>query len=405
MNNNSLANFLESSDYLLIFGIILAPFTALRIVKFGPGEILLIIWIIYVFKHDIKKIKFIFLNYYQVYNLIMLCVGFCYNSLINDKIISIEIIIDYFSHLFMFLFTLSLVNFYIHINIERINEIIRNITIFGVPIYFILYLYAYYISGNLFGIKMWIGHRDRFMALALNPHQIGMITGAMIFFTLYLIVLTKQIKVKILLLLATLIWLYISIETKSDTLTLVYVLSVFIYVIMKLVKSNISKTSKKKFLFVIGIVFIFLLVCVYDIVLYKFRTFIAEAGNGEGRLVIWTYSLNRISNMPFGLLFGLGPGGNTGLYMIRSGHEMEAHNTYIQQILNCGISVFLFYLFIIYKLTKDVFEKNTYLVLNILYFVFYGCGGNMNRRALMWFTYATVWALFEKTKDTWISKI
>ena len=87
-----------------------------------------------------------------------------------------------------------------------------------------------------------------------------------------------------------------------------------------------------------------------------------------------------------------------------TGHEMEAHNTYVQQILNSGIFICLYYIRMIFDLVKNPMEKNTFLVIAVMYFVLYGFGGNMNRRVMVWFTFTIALVLFEKTRDLEISE-
>ena len=386
---------IEKKDLLLIWGVIFAPFTALRIIKFGPGEILLIIWMIIVITKNPQKISLNFISKFQIYNLIIMAIGFAINATFFSKQLSISIIIDYFSHVFMFFLVLALSTFYKTISLNRIHEIIKYISLWGAPVYLLLFIYGYFISTSFLGIKMWIGYKTRFMALALNPHQIGMITGSMIFFTLYLMEYFKKFK-SLYFIVSLFIWYFISVTIKSDTLTAVYVLLILSFVILKIVKIPKDYNSRMYLCFFIFFVGLIILLSTSQIIFDKFHKFVSEAGNGDGRIELWLYSLNRLSENPFGLIIGLGPGSNTGLYMLASGNEMEAHNTYVQQMLNGGITIVICYFIMIFNLCRNFLYNNTFLVLNILYFVLYGCGGNMNRRALMWFTYATVLAIFDK---------
>lgn len=388
--------YLEKKDFLLIWGIIFAPFTALRILKFGPGEILLIIWMVIELKKNFSSIRLTFINYYQIYNLVVMAIGFCIEAAFYNKPFNMGIVIDYFSHIFMLLLVLSLIKFYRRCPLMRINEILKYISLWGAPLYFLLFLYGYFVSTYFLGVKMWLGNKTRFMALALNPHQIGMITGAMIFFTLYLIEYNKKEKQRIYYYMIIIVWYFISLTLKSDTLKAVYILLLLFYIVLLILNQIQNTYYKKNFLMLIFILALISLPFLLRPFVDRFEKFVAEAGNGDGRLELWYYSLKRLSERPIGIIVGMGPGGNTGLYMVASGHEMEAHNTYVQQLLNGGISIVIFYFIMIYKLLKNFLHKNIYLVLNILYFVLYGCGGNMNRRALMWFTYATVFAIFEK---------
>ena len=132
--------------------------------------------------------------------------------------------------------------------------------------------------------------------------------------------------------------------------------------------------------------------------------FVMDGGNGEHRLKLWSSALNRLLDRPISLFVGLGPGGHTDMYMRASGNETETHNTYVQIAMNSGILILAYYITTIIMIIRRPFAKNTYLVLAVTYFILYGFGGNMNRRVLVWFTYAICWILFKKTQGMEVSR-
>jgi len=400
------------TDEIFVWGIILAPMTALRLYKFGPGEILLIVWMILVFWgnnpstiYNSGTLPITIIGKYQIANIIMMAIGMFVNLLVyKGQFETGTIITTFFTHSFMFLISSCIFLYFDERELEAIHSIIRKILFRGAVIYGILLAYALFINTHLFGISLWLGNQGyRFLGLALNPHQISMITGVGVFFSLYMSSTEKKVNMKLLYLILCFLWYVISLSLRSDTLTLTYIGILFITIFLKLLKGTKNIDVRRKNIFVITGITLVCILIFFPLLWRKLYGFVSEAGNGLGRLDLWASGMGQFIEKPICLITGLGPGGNTGQFMSVSGNEIEAHNTYIQQILNSGVFIFLYYIFMIYEILKKPLEKSTYLVVTVMYFVLYGFGGNMNRRVLMWFTYTIVMVLFEKTNNTEIS--
>lgn len=401
-------------DELFVLGIILAPMTALRIYKFGPGEMLLIVWMILVLlgKNSCNiytpgSLPITLIGRYQIANIIMMMVGMVMNFILYQGQTAVgTILTTFFTHAFMFIFSSCVFLYFDERELQGINLIIRKIVLRGAIIYGLLLLYALYINTHLLGIELWLGNRGyRFLGLALNPHQIAMITGVGIFFSLYLSSVEERLALKLFYYMFAFLWFIISLSLRSDTLTLTYIILLPLMIFLKILKSTKSEDIRSRNLFfMIGVVVLFT-IALLPWIWNHLHNFVVTAGNGLGRLDLWVSGMSQFKEKPICFITGLGPGGNTGQFMTVTGNEIEAHNTYIQQILNSGVLIFLYYFYVIVELLKKPLEKNTFLFLSIMYFVVYGFGGNMNRRVLVWFTYTIAMILFEKTKDTEISEL
>ena len=392
---------------LFIWGIIFAPMTALRIFKFGPGEVLLILCMLLMVYKQYAAGSLIRLNFstiisrYQIANLVMMMIGMGTRALFYQESTGISnSLTDIFSHVFMLLLAGSIITFLGQEDARKINRKIQKITIYGAALYGFLLFYARFINTSLFGHRLWLGYYYRFLGLALNPHQIGMITGAGLFFSLYLANLPEtKTREKRLLFASAVIWFIVSLSLQSDTLTLCYILLVVIYLFLRIVKSGRDLYTRRINLSILFLVCLILFIVLLPRLTDLFVGFVSEAGNGLGRVELWISGLGQFAERPVCLFTGLGPGSGTGMFMSKSGNEIEAHNTYVQQILDSGIIICLFYWVMILNLLKGFLKNNTYLLLCVLYFVLYGFGGNMNKRVLVWFTYSIVYLLFKKENE------
>lgn len=402
-------------DILFIVGILLAPMTALRLFKFGPGEILLIIWMISVYsgnnpskEYSSYTLPISNIGRYQITNLGMMVIGFLVNTIIYSAEKNMnQVLTDYISHIFMFLFSACMILYFKDRDVESIHCIIDRIVTIGAVAYAALLIYATYVSPTLFGLPLWLGYRYRFQGLALNPHQIGMITGAGVCFSLYLMSVSESRLKKIQYIVVCGIWYWVSLSIRSDTLTLTYIILVALTFIIKIPKGTPDPQVRRSNFIVIIICVGIAIIFAAPYLLDKLASFVTEAGNGLGRLELWNSGLGQFREKTLCFFTGLGPGGNAGMYLTQhvtaSSFEAEAHNTYVQQILNSGIFVCIYYISIVIKIIERPIEKNTYLIMGVLYFVLYGFGGNMNKRVLVWFTYIIVMILTEKTRDTEIA--
>lgn len=384
---------IKLSDWLLVIGVVLAPFTALRVFKFGPGEVLLIIWMLIIFGKNSERIRYLWLNVYQFANIAMMVVGGALAKVVYSEPLSIT---ELLSHVFMLLLSTMLVNYYQDSTQEKTQKLIKMINLIGLPLYAFLLVWGLFISNYFLGHNMWMSNRSRFLALALNPHQIGMITGAMVFFTLFTGSIVKKRIVRIFYILCAVGWYVIGTYTNSSSMEISYLGSAIVVVYLGICRFY-GKTEEKRRKALITLVIITLILCLvfFPTIKRMFLGWVSADANGNERLDLASSAFKVLNEKPTGYLFGLGPGSHTGRYM-RSGNEQEFHNTYVQLMVNSGFVIVLWYVLATLRIIRKPQEMNPFLVGVVVFFLLYGFGGNMNRRVWVWFTYTTVIALSQK---------
>lgn len=377
-------------EYILVLGILTAPMTSLRIWKIGPSEILMLFWSIKIFIDIRFKFKIdMFMKFWLLFDLCLL-IGFSYR--ITASIYTGPFLSETLTFIFFNIFVFAMSQYLPSISYRKLLKILYAIFYFSSCVYIVLYIYAKFVSGSLFGISLWWGGL-RLLLFSENPHQLAFLLGPLVLIGLYLLNIKyiKGNKGKFLAYLTIVTLIIISIETKASTLIMVYFVISLVIIVMKNVTKHNSKKQVYKFL---GSISFLLATCLlfYNYIYELLLKFIESDANGEGRILLWERGIERLSVSP---IFGLGPGAHLlGDNIIPF---LEVHNTYIDVALRGGV-VGLFILLIMLFKSIYIVKSNIFAVSIVLFFCLYGIAGYSLRRITLWFFIMAIVYIYKNYK-------
>ena len=236
-------------------------------------------------------------------------------------------------------------------------------------------------------MRLWFAS-VRFTGGALNSHQFAYTSGPMVIAGLYLDSNKSSLWNKFLFYLSIVPFFIMSMATLSATLSATFTILFILFIFLSLVDDkNLQRKTKKIIIFSTLIIIFILLFAdkIYEI----FINFVYSDPNGPGRFQLWYDSLNTWKVSP---IVGLGLYGSAGA---ERGIGSEAHSTYFELLLKCGIIGLSLYLYFVYKLGRYTI-KNKYAFLMVIFFVLYGFGGYSFRRVYMWYFTITAYYLVKK---------
>jgi len=290
-----------------------------------------------------------------------------------------------FTYIFFTLFITSLVTFFD--GNDNVYSILEKIYWVDLLFFSFLFLYGTYVSQSIFGMRLWFGS-VRFTGGALNPHQFAYISGPMVIAGLYLASNKSSFWNKFLFYLSIVPFFIMSMATLSATLSATFTILFILFIFLSLVDDKNLQRKTKKIIIFSSLIIIFILLFadnIYEI----FINFVYSDPNGPGRFQLWYDSFNTWKLSP---IVGLGLYGSVGA---ERGIGSEAHSTYFELLLKCGIIGLSLYLYFVYKLGRYTI-KNKYAFLMVMFFVLYGFGGYSFRRVYMWYFTITAYYLVKK---------
>jgi O-antigen ligase len=363
-------------DNLLVMGIILAPMTGLRIWKIGPGEVLCLLWSVYII--FIKKETITKKNYLLVFWLIWIITiifGCLYGMLFHPKEADP---IQLTTYLFLFVIVLSIYNGFMRKSIKEIEHFLEKVFVISALWYIVLYFYSISISPTIFGAPIWFGE-TRFTGGGTNPHQIAALTGAMFIYGIKLLFQPKLgIGKRLIYISATGVHLYLGLQTQSSTLIAAWILALAVGLFLSI--SNLSR-HRQRIIFrsILITVFCVLIVIFWPQVYATALNFIESDPNGLGRFEIWNSTLDGFAKSP---LLGLGPGKHAWSMRV-GGHFMEYHNSYIEILAMSGmIGIVNLFNFIWISYKRLAINKTFIMIFTTL--LGYAVGGFVMRRLVFW---------------------
>ncbi len=381
---------IRSWDWLLVFALVLAPMTSLRIAKVGPAELLCAVW-------AVRHISF---KSFKVDSIVCFLVSI-FACMFLGTLICVLIAPDEASPTglltWVYLFFIAC---YLHRGIENntlgYNEMLFNKACeLSIWWYLLLYVYSLSISKSFLGIPMW--YYNRFSGGATNPHQIALLLCVLVlWFGRQIIKGNKPFKSIIYMAAA---W-FLELETRSSTGLASFVLGLVTFaVIIPLTRVDSQKT--KVYILVVEIFAGIGLVLLFANKIFDFvYDWIASDPNGLGRLDIWDSVSGLMWKSP---VFGLGPGthGTTG-----NNGVIELHNGYLEILAATGIVGFIVLVLLSAKTLKTIIRGDITLLPIMVGLYAYNVGGFAFRRLVFWlvFVFITVIAMQQDNKKPELPK-
>lgn len=374
---------LNQRDWLLIFGLVLAPMTGLRVWKIGPAEALCLFWGIKHFPGRYIQINPL-LKFFVVY-LGAMFIG----TVIGYMIVPNEMSRDgYFVWLYLAIVSLSMYEGLMK-NEPQYNEMILNLFSTASAIWYaFLYVYSIIVSRYFFSAPLWYG-KGRFSGGGTNPHQLAVLMCGIIFVFTRNIMQKKQVLFNFLLLSVS---LFILFKTASSTGILAIACS-FLFMFFLLMTMN-EENEKKK----IGIILVeciavsIVLIIGYRFFSSSFMNWIASDSNGYGRLEIFSSFPETFAKSP---VFGLGTGCHA---HIGSSGLMEFHNTYLEVLAASGIVGFVALAVFTIRVFKTISAEILYTPIIISIYT-YGFAGFAMRRLVYWGIIVLVYVICKQKKE------
>lgn len=369
-------------DFLIILGVVLAPMTGLRIWKIGPGELLVLLWCL-VNSYNNKNVKYstfhlIFWILFILCILIGTLIGIVYYP---QEVIPLQVT----TYIYLMVISLGTYIGLMNRELAEVEYIIERISVIGILWNVFLYIYSLTISPFFLNANLWYGNVNRFSGGGINPHQLAVFLGAIIFIC-YRNFLKYSGKKKIYNLILIILGLFIANETASSTLIMSIVITAGIAVILKIItifNSYRDKLVVFTLLIVLGVTFMILN---YNNIMSNFIGWVASDPNGLGRLEIFSSITDSLSKS---FLFGLGPGNHA------FDGAAEYHNTYLEILAMCGVVGFIIFIPYNLRVIKNMMiDYSLFLIVLPLYI--YGLAGFAMRRLVYWEIFMIVVVISEK---------
>lgn len=374
-------------DWLLIFAIVLAPMTSLRIWKVGPAELLCAIWAARYVSFKSFKVDSTVCFLAAIFGCMILGTFVC--QIVSPDESSPTGLLTW-----LYLFFIAC---YLHRGIEKntlgYNEMLFNKACeLSIWWYLLLYVYSLSISKSFLGIPIW--YYNRFSGGATNPHQIALLLCVLVlWFGRQIIKGNKPIKSIIYMAAA---W-FLELETRSSTGLASFILGlVALAVIIPLARVDSPKT--RVYILVVEIFAGIGLVLLFANKIIDFAyDWISSDPNGLGRLSIWDSFSEVAWKSP---VFGLGPGthGNNG--------HIELHNGYLEMFAATGITGFIVLIIFTVKTIRTFVRRDITLLPIMVGLYAYNMGGFAFRRLVFWivFVFITVIAMQQDNKKPELPK-
>ena len=310
----------------------------------GPGELMLVIWLMSVGFHILKQgrfplsVSFKLLIIFWGLGLVSLCAGWLVglSQGVFDAAPALHNLLAYLFVSFVALFGA------IHWRNDEIKQIGEMVLIFSIGGLIPLLIYAQY-SNKLYMLSLWLGKESRFLGWSRDPNQIAILVGPFPFLALYYLKKHSSALGKVLFLLLFTCSIVLGLSTDSDSLKVAWMVSVVIYSILVLLLCG--KVTYRKAAVVSGIVLLCYFAGVFIFgseVVSWIENIYYKQDQGSVRLALWVNGLQAASHSP---LVGLGPGAFSGVQEAFAG--MECHNTFIDWMTNTGVIGLLLLIFLL----------------------------------------------------------
>lgn len=360
-------------DWLLVFGVMLAPMNALRIWKVGPAEVLCLLWSIRQFK-AVREIKFsdYMMRFWGLF-MVTITLGAIYGDAHYGSQSNISGLLTY---CYFVVISLGVYAGIRNMKCDCAETLLQAICVVPSMWYMFLYVYSKTVSKTFLGAPLWY-YSVRFSAGANNPHQVALVVSALAFGNLRFLLRKELSRAQRLLhAVCSVFCLFVGMKTRSSTLivalavTAAMLISWYAFLFFKAKNLKISAKSMRVALAAVAVIAIVLCKPVYDFA-YQW---IASDPNGLGRFSIFSTITDSLKKS---FWIGLGPGTHG------RGGEIEYHNMYLEILAMGGIIGLGIFLAFSWRLCKKLRHEPMLAVLVIPLYA-YGLAGFAMRRLVFW---------------------
>lgn len=369
------------NEWFIIFSVILAPMTGLRIAKMGPAEFLCMLWIMINHKKVISHINLIFFKFWLVF-LGATFLGSIWGNSVYPQESSMTGIVTW---IYLAIVSISSCAILSTMSLFQLKSILNKIVIGSTFWYVSLYLYSQFFSDFILGVPIWYGGQ-RFSGGGTNPHQVALLLGLTALLAMDLAFEQYRGKNRLVLFGCVGISFFLLEETKSST-GLIATCSGFTFLLFNKIADIFQDQKKVKLILIFSLCIIAI---IGNGIIYRaFMEWVGADSNGMGRVQIFS---------TFGIAFwknpilGLGPGTH-GL-----DGTIEFHNSYLEIFAMSGIVGFAGFVIFTVKLIARM--KSSVLCLAImLYMYIFGLAGFSARRLIFWLMISLLYVFSKKCLD------
>lgn len=382
-------------NILLATGVTLSTATQLRVsgVFLGPGEFLIVFWMIIVSISLLNNSILIKMD--DAVRLIFLFFGVCalslYAGMIYGKLQSINIHVDQMHDSLAFLFIgIFSCSYVILDGDDKSKSLILclwlSLFLFS-SVFFISMFYE-----QIYKISFWYDS-VRFRGLSKNPNQLALHLVALPFLTLYAASLTKSIYKRFCYALIFFVTVVIGLEVRSDALYVSWVSMAGVYMIWMSWNMIRWKAVNKLIGICAFLSVLIMAMCFWHLLYPKANeiviNMIAEGAQGSTRFRLWSNGLDAIGASP---ITGLGPGPHSGLQHAFGNYE--AHNTVIDWGMSAGLlGIIMYILIIIYSIFRAIRTKNPNVLSIVLSLFIFSLFHYALRQPIFWFILISIMSL------------
>ena len=381
-------------EVLTIIGLVMSPFTALRISFFGLSELALglLVLLTLIQRHGTVSLPPKGVSRYYALFLPLCILGWIWNYISGTNSGNLE------SALFNFLSYLLTAVVLIFIEGEHLRDetvfrpryILRRFFVFLSILSIFLYVVSLYRSTFLgFGLKYY----RFFCPLADNIHQYTMIAGPLPFLGFYFTRSAHGFWRKLLCLILSLADAYIVTQvgaTKADVGLIVGAVVLAAFLILNL--HALSAKSRIILVVVFLAVGIFVLLDNITAVLYYLRSFFTENDNRGARASLYSQAFEFFKKSP---IIGLGPSNH--VKSVEGIEFFDVHETFLTAAISGGImAAVLVFLALFHGARMVLRNRNVILFCAMIPIFIYSLGGDILRKLALWVAFL----LFAYAKDT-----
>jgi len=348
----------EIISSIFVVSMIIILFTQLRIfnLPIGFGEFGLLLLGLIIFLQLLIEKKNIFFQFkhlfivFWVIIFITLILSYLWVNIMNIHSTNTNVIHDIMAYGFVMYCILLFILLDKHYNLD-FGILVERISYYSLLFYGIL-LGVTYCFGDVLGITLKYENIARYVGLSSNANQLALVFTIIPFLILfynkeYKTNLYDNININLLLFILSIFIIYwISSRGLILALVIMFILVGIFYLYQKY----------NKIILWLYIALLSLIILNYDLIIHML--FIKGIGSFEHRIELWTNAIELFQLSP---LIGFGPGAHVST-VVNLSHYWEVHNTFLDLLLQVGIIGLSLYIFLLYKIGKNLFVYGNILL-------------------------------------------